>query len=118
MNFILSSSLSISPSLLPSLLLSLSHSPPPLGPHIGSIISFPLSALLCRYGFDGGWPSVFYVFGSIGILWFFLWFFVGYSSPSSHPRISEKERAHIEGSIAEQGVKEQVLYNYNSGEKT
>lgn len=33
------------------------------GPHIGSILSFPLSALLCQYGFDGGWPSVFYVFG-------------------------------------------------------
>ena len=95
-----------------SLSLSLSFSPSPslslVGPHIGSIISFPLSALLCRYGFDGGWPSVFYVFGAIGILWFFLWLFVGYSSPASHPRISARERAHIEESLAEQGTKEQV----------
>ena len=46
--------------------------------------------------------------GAIGILWFILWLFVGYSSPASHPRISAKERAHIEESIAEQGSKERV----------
>ena len=33
------------------------------GPHIGTVLSFPLSGLLVQYGFAGGWPSVFYVFG-------------------------------------------------------
>ena len=34
-----------------------------VGQFVGSVISFPLTALLCVYGFDGGWPSVFYIFG-------------------------------------------------------
>lgn len=72
------------------------------GPHIGTVLSFPLSALLIQYGFDGGWPSVFYVFGAVGILWFLLWIMVGYSEPATHPRISKQERTYIEDSIGEQ----------------
>lgn len=33
------------------------------GSFVGAIISFILSGVLCEYGFDGGWPSVFYIFG-------------------------------------------------------
>ena len=36
------------------------------GAYLGNIISFPLSGVLCQYGFDGGWPSVFYLFGKQG----------------------------------------------------
>ena len=33
------------------------------GCHVGTIITMPLSGLLTKYGFDGGWASVFYCFG-------------------------------------------------------
>ena len=34
-----------------------------IGAYIGNAVSIPLSGLLCQYGFSGGWPSAFYVFG-------------------------------------------------------
>ena len=37
--------------------------------------------------------------GSIGVLWFLLWLLLGFDSPATHPRISEKERKYIEASI-------------------
>jgi len=47
----------------------------------------------------GGWPSVFYVIGLGGLVWFILWTFFMYDSPAKHPRISPEERHYIEMSI-------------------
>jgi MFS family permease len=33
------------------------------GSNIGNIIALPFGAFLCSNGFDGGWPSIFYLFG-------------------------------------------------------
>ena len=30
---------------------------------LGSAVTFPLSGLLCQFGFAGGWPSIFYLSG-------------------------------------------------------
>jgi hypothetical protein len=43
------------------------------GAQFGTVITLPLSGLLCQHGFDGGWPTVFYVFGALGVLWFLFW---------------------------------------------
>lgn len=35
------------------------------GTQVGVMIAFPLCGVLCVEGFDGGWPSIFYVLGNL-----------------------------------------------------
>ncbi|XP_048238222.1 uncharacterized transporter slc-17.2-like isoform X1 [Haliotis rufescens] len=72
---------------------------------------FPLSALLCKVNFAGGWPTVFYFYGVIGICWTFIWIYSVYDDPAHHPRIHPKERRYIEaalGKSSRKGVSLQV----------
>ena len=41
-----------------------------VGSLTGSVILFPIAGLICEYGldgkgFDGGWPAIFYIFGTL-----------------------------------------------------
>lgn len=46
-----------------------------------------------------GWPSCFYVWGSITIVSSLLFFFIGYESPAEHPNIPQDEKQYIESSL-------------------
>jgi len=69
------------------------------GTKLGSIVGMQLSGFLCDCCYVGYWSSVFYAFGVAGCLWSFAWYFLCYSSPSVHPRISAAERECIEQSL-------------------
>lgn len=43
-----------------------------------------------------GWPWAFYLFGSVGLVWYALWQRVIAASPELHPTISAEERKEIE----------------------
>lgn len=83
------------PPLERSLLVSLNYA----GNQIGVTITMPISAVLCKYGFADGWPSIYYVFGGVGILWSAIWFFYAADSPEKHRFISKAEREFIESSL-------------------
>ncbi|XP_066974735.1 putative inorganic phosphate cotransporter isoform X2 [Macrobrachium rosenbergii] len=53
------------------------------GGMFGNVISMALGGLLASSSFLGGWPSVFYVFGTAGILWGILWFLLIQEDPSN-----------------------------------
>ena len=69
------------------------------GAQFGTVISMPLSGVLSEYGFAGGWPSIFYVFATIGTLWSvaFLWYV--HEDPESHPTIPHDEKKYIINSV-------------------
>jgi len=69
------------------------------GANVGMIVGMLLAGVLCDYGFAGGWPSVFYVFGMFGCVWSVAWFLLCYNSPSTHPRISTVELKYWETMI-------------------
>lgn len=66
----------------------------------GNIVAIPLTGVLSKYGFDGGWPSVFYCIGLSGIVWYCAWEMIVHDSPTSHPTITEAEKNFIETSIS------------------
>ena len=66
------------------------------GAQAGTVISLPISGFLCE---AFGWPSVFYVFGFLGLVWWVGWCYLVYDSPQSHPRISTSERRYILDSL-------------------
>ncbi|XP_053607794.1 putative inorganic phosphate cotransporter isoform X2 [Plodia interpunctella] len=68
------------------------------GAPMGNILGYFLSGILLSEGRD--WSYVFYVFGGFGILWFFFWSISCYSTPNTHPFISEKELRYLNDNVA------------------
>ncbi|KAK3787981.1 hypothetical protein RRG08_042269 [Elysia crispata] len=75
------------------------------GPLVGNVLTFSISGLLCAYGFDNGWGSIFYLAGIGNMLWVVAWFWLVADSPDQHPHISERERIYITTSIGKGVVK-------------
>ncbi|BFY98724.1 hypothetical protein BsWGS_01763 [Bradybaena similaris] len=65
------------------------------GVALGVVGVYPLSSALCYNDAGGGWESVFFVSGSVAIIWCFIWSLYAYDTPDEHPHISMKEKMYI-----------------------
>lgn len=65
------------------------------GSQAGSVVALPLGGFLCVNGFDGGWGSIFYIFGIAGIVWCVAWFILSSDSPATNRFINENEKQYI-----------------------
>jgi hypothetical protein len=59
------------------------------------VVALSLGGFLCVNGLDGGWPSIFYLFGLVGIVWFVVWMTCSADSPAKHRFIGNVERDYI-----------------------
>nr|XP_039265838.1 vesicular glutamate transporter 2-like isoform X1 [Styela clava] len=68
------------------------------GSYAGAVVGMPIGGLLVDYA---DWPSVFYVFGAAGIIWFVVWVLTAFDNPGVHPTISTDEANYIKESIGQ-----------------
>ena len=65
------------------------------GAWIGNIVGLSFGGYLCANGFDGGWPSIFYIFGIIGTVWSVIFLVFISDSPKDNRFISSAERDYL-----------------------
>ncbi|XP_059745726.1 sialin isoform X2 [Bos taurus] len=83
------------PPLERSKLLSISYA----GAQLGTVVSLPLSGVICYYM---NWTYVFYFFGLVGIIWFILWICLVSDTPETHKTITPYEKEYILSSLKNQ----------------
>lgn len=67
------------------------------GSIFGSVFAMPMSGVIAE---RFNWDLIFYIYGSLGVLWFFLWIFFVFDKPDDDPYISIAERDYINNSLA------------------
>ena len=73
---------------------------------LGTIFGLSITGwLIANYG----WPSVFYAFGALGIIFALIWFALVHGRPSVHPTISPSERALLAPLEADIGTTTQPI---------
>ncbi|CAI5478403.1 unnamed protein product [Closterium sp. Yama58-4] len=70
------------------------------GMYLGSVAGLSLSPAIIH---AFAWPSVFYSFGALGLVWFAFWQTKAFSSPAEDPSVSAAERALIADTGAQNG---------------
>jgi ACS family sodium-dependent inorganic phosphate cotransporter len=66
------------------------------GAYAGTILVYAISGSLTE---RWDWHAIFYLFGILGCIWFFLWIVLARSSPWTDKGISIQERSYILGTV-------------------
>ena len=70
------------------------------GQYLGAVLANAISGVLADSNFLGGWPGLFYVYGTVGVVWAVLWFLLVRDSPDKSQCVSSAEREYLAASTA------------------
>nr|CAD7427055.1 unnamed protein product [Timema monikensis] len=68
------------------------------GSYVGTVVSLPVCGVLAN---ELGWPSIFYVFGVVGLIWFIIWMYVVKEGPEMDPKISPQELEYLQNILGQ-----------------
>uniref|UniRef100_A0A224XPJ3 Sialin n=1 Tax=Panstrongylus lignarius TaxID=156445 RepID=A0A224XPJ3_9HEMI len=66
------------------------------GSYFGTVIALPVSGILAEHL---GWPSIFYITGTVGLIWCVIWWLIVKDNPESDPYISSEELKFLKDKI-------------------
>ena len=70
------------------------------GQYLGAVLANSLSGILAASSFLGGWPSLFYVYATIGVIWAVLWLTFVRDSPQESRWVSSAEKKLLNATTA------------------
>ena len=70
------------------------------GQYLGAVLASVISGYLCQHSFLGGWPSVFYLYGIVGVIWCLAWFVFVSDGPDSNKWVSPHEATYIRATVS------------------
>ncbi|XP_076636566.1 major facilitator superfamily transporter 9 [Colletes latitarsis] len=81
------------------------------GSFLGTVFAMPVAGLMAEHL---GWSSIFYVFGTMGLVWFFSWWIIVKDKPEDDPYISEAELEYIKCSLGKTKEEEKVSHPWKA----
>ncbi|XP_072381509.1 sialin-like isoform X1 [Diabrotica undecimpunctata] len=76
------------------------------GSYIGTVVSMPLCSILAS---TLGWSSIFYFFGTVGLIWCLAWMVIVTDSPEDDRHITEQELKYIINSLEAKSSKKMKI---------
>lgn len=63
---------------------------------VSNVLTPAIAGSLCLSGVDGGWPMIFYIPGTLCLVWTVVFFFLGSNSPQENKFISRTEQVYLQ----------------------
>ncbi|XP_036140385.1 sialin isoform X2 [Monomorium pharaonis] len=81
------------------------------GSFFGTVFAMPVAGLMAEHI---GWPSIFYIFGAIGLIWFVCWWIVVKDKPEDDAFISMEELEYITATLSDDEKKEKIIHPWKA----